>query len=226
MRRFALLLTLAAVLGAAGIALAGDCQLRRAPAYVPAAPAYTAPYVPPHHDEGDAYTFFVFTGPPTIQLPPVTIAPSVLAAEQQRTAAAQQESSGVLAELRSLRQEVQALRQGNAPAAPRVGLPPLIHGAGAASPAPAPEPPSLAQEVGILQARCAECHSGNSARGPRGRAVQLFNDQGAFELRGTTFAAILDALDGDYMPRGRPPLTAAEKATIKARHPTTRETTP
>ena len=178
------------------------------------------------HDYFPTITFFEFVGAPSAPLPAV-VSQAAYQAEQQKLQAAQQESSGVAAELKALRAQLAALQSGAAAGA--ADLPPSVPGAAAAdrppsvpgsaqAPAAAPGRAGIGQAAAILQQRCAECHTGAAARGPRHSGpVQLFDDAGAFALRGITKATVAEVIaDGSMPPGNKPALSETEKATLRS----------
>lgn len=163
---------------------------------------------------------FTYVGAPTTPAP-VTISPTVLAAQQQQAAAVQQQrEAAFVAELRALRAEVarlsarqqtqQVVPSGPPPIAEEADAPPAV----AATPLVAETREQLIiRAASIMQQKCAACHSGAEPRGE----VKLFRADGAFEPE-ASWRMILASVTKTRrrMPLGDPtPLSAEEMEPLR-----------
>ena len=122
--------------------------------------------------------------------PPVTIAPQALVD-------AQNVNTAMLQRMEALERKLDQL------------LTPQMPRADAAAVVPAK--PTIAQAAGVLKQHCAQCHTGDQARGD----VRLFDASGAYHPA-VPASVILAAVRGDRMPKGPVKLSAQEKALLEA----------
>jgi hypothetical protein len=167
-------------------------------------------------------TAFINLSPPSSP-PTATFSPSFVQERERQAAAAKDE---LTRRLDRIERALTAQAQSRARVADDDGdLPPAANDGGGRVGRSAPKrerpdesgqpnqpPPFDAAAVGILQARCAQCHTGTASRGD----VQIFNDAGGFELAGATRGDLWKQIKRDAMPRGPVKCTADEKRVIQA----------